>query len=249
MSLPLVSVIIPAYKARDWIEETLAGVLGQTYPHAQLEIILIDDGSTDTTRAVAERALSSSDIEFSLQTIANVGPSAARNVGWRAARGEWIQFLDADDLIEPNKIEFQMRAAHETAPHIAAVYSEWGRIVFTAQSWKQADAWVMPDLMRDPLRALLGSNNHIATGSQLFRRAWLERVGGYNPAYDLIEDVDLHLRMVMGGGDFVPRARDNPCFGIASARNRCRVPIRLRSSMAVCEMRAGWKCFGANTTR
>src|SRR5262245_12674341 len=108
---PSVSVVVPAYNARAWITESLESVFGQTYPHSQIELIVVDDGSQDDTADVARAAMRDRSICGQvIQLGRNAGVSAARNSGWTLARGEWIQFLDADDLLAPSKIALQMAA-------------------------------------------------------------------------------------------------------------------------------------------
>jgi glycosyltransferase involved in cell wall biosynthesis len=105
MTPPLVSVIIPAYNAGPYIAETLDSVLRQTHPHR--EIIVVDDGSTDDTlhRLEPYRAA----IRYIRQ--ANLGVGAARNAGLRVASGDYIAFLDADDLWRPEKLALQLNVA------------------------------------------------------------------------------------------------------------------------------------------
>ena len=100
---PLVSVIIPLYNAEKYIAETIQNVLNQTYQ--PIEIIIVDDGSTDRSLSVA-KSFESENVKVFSQT--NKGASAARNYGLREAKGEFIQFLDADDLLSANKIEEQV---------------------------------------------------------------------------------------------------------------------------------------------
>lgn len=95
----LVSVIIPAYNAAQWLPETLRSAQAQTWPHT--EIIVVDDGSTDATAATAER-LAGRMTRVVRQP--NGGVGAARNRGIREAQGDYVQFLDADDVLSPNKI-------------------------------------------------------------------------------------------------------------------------------------------------
>src|SRR5271157_5929055 len=102
----LVSVVIPAHNAEDWIVETIQSVLAQTY--RDLEIILVDDGSIDGTAEVADAMLQTGRFPYRILRRSNEGVSAARNHGWKAARGSWIQFLDADDLLDSKKIELQI---------------------------------------------------------------------------------------------------------------------------------------------
>lgn len=112
---PMVSVIVPAYNAAPWLADCLDSALGQSWP--ALEVIVVDDGSTDGTLAVARsRANDRLKVIVSPQR----GASAARNRGVAAARGDFLQFLDADDLLGREKVERQLaRLAHEPANRLA----------------------------------------------------------------------------------------------------------------------------------
>jgi len=102
---PLVSVIIPVYNAADYLAACITSVLSQTWK--PLEIIIVDDGSTDESFEIAS-ALQSDNVRVIRQK--NKGASAARNEGLRCAAGQYVQFLDADDLLSPDKIQSQMTA-------------------------------------------------------------------------------------------------------------------------------------------
>src|SRR4051812_29793927 len=101
----LVSAVIPAFNAERTINDTLRSVRSQT--HRNLEIIVVDDGSTDRTRSIVEEH-ASRDSRVTLISQVNAGVAAARNVGWQSSHSEWIAFLDADDLWAPTKIEKQL---------------------------------------------------------------------------------------------------------------------------------------------
>jgi len=103
---PLVSILIPAYNAERWIAETIRSALGQTWPNK--EIIVVDDGSTDQTVRVAQQFASKS---VSIVSQKNQGAAAARNKAFELCQGDYVQWLDADDLLSPDKIAYQMRAA------------------------------------------------------------------------------------------------------------------------------------------
>jgi glycosyltransferase involved in cell wall biosynthesis len=211
---PVVSVVVPARNAATWIGETLESVLAQTCDPDLLEIIVVDDGSTDATGSVVRDCLQRSGRRYEILVHElPQGPSAARNRGWRAAAGDWIQFLDADDLIEPAKIE-QQRAfvMHETAPSLAAVFSAWGYLSDDGNGGWQRSGAVQPRIGDDPIRELLIAGNFVATGSLLFRRVWLERVGGYNESYSLVEDLELLMRIVMDGGRIAEVPAAAPTF-------------------------------------
>jgi len=104
---PLTSVVIPAYNAEPFLERTLRSALRQT--HSNLEVIVVDDGSTDKTRAIAE-AVAATDDRVRIISVPNGGVAKARNIGIAEANGEFVAFLDADDLWHPTKIELQLAA-------------------------------------------------------------------------------------------------------------------------------------------
>jgi glycosyltransferase involved in cell wall biosynthesis len=105
MEQPLVSVIIPAFNSSAYVLEAIESALGQTY--ARIEVIVVDDGSTDDTAEKLRDLIESKRIRYQFQT--NKGLGAARNTGIRLASGQYLQFLDADDLIVPTKIEKQIQ--------------------------------------------------------------------------------------------------------------------------------------------
>src|SRR2546425_6261438 len=102
---PLVSILIPAYNAEPWIADTIRSALAQTWPRK--EIIVVDDGSRDQTLSIARQFASKN---VSVVTQENQGASAARNRALALSQGKFIQWLDADDLIAPDKIAKQVEA-------------------------------------------------------------------------------------------------------------------------------------------
>ncbi|MES2417963.1 MAG: glycosyltransferase [Bacteroidota bacterium] len=117
----MVSVVIPAYNAEKTIAQTLTSVFEQTY--SPIEIIVVNDGSTDNTAAV----LASYGDKIKLITIENNGVSYARNLGYSHANGKYIQFLDSDDLLAPDKLDLQVKALEENNADVA--YGNWQRFV------------------------------------------------------------------------------------------------------------------------
>ena len=117
---PLVSVIIPAYRAAAYIQETLDSVFGQTYPN--FEVILVNDGSPDTQEL--ERAIAAYGNRVIYIRQENRGPSAARNAGIRRARGEFLAFLDADDVWFPPCLTAQVDLALSRQPPCDLVYGD-----------------------------------------------------------------------------------------------------------------------------
>jgi glycosyltransferase involved in cell wall biosynthesis len=119
---PLVSVLIPMYNAQQWITETLESVLNQTWQ--KIEIIVVDDGSTDNSYKIV-KSFESSLVRVIKQE--NAGCSAARNLALEESQGELIQYLDADDLLDVNKIELQIQRFKDLGSFDYIVSGEWAR--------------------------------------------------------------------------------------------------------------------------
>src|SRR2546423_1863348 len=118
---PLVSILIPAYNAERWIVATIQSALAQTWDRT--EIIIVDDGSSDRTAAVAKRFESET---LRVVTQKNQGAAAARNKAFSMSTGDYIQWLDADDLLSPGKIEKQMAVAGSPRTLLS---SAWGHFI------------------------------------------------------------------------------------------------------------------------
>lgn len=108
VSQPLVSVVVPVYKVERWLDRCMASIVGQTY--GNLEIILVDDGSPDGSPAKCD-AWAERDARVTVLHRANAGVSAARNAGMDAAHGDYLCFVDSDDVIEPNLVATALDAA------------------------------------------------------------------------------------------------------------------------------------------
>ena len=112
-SKPLVSVVMPIYGVEKYIENSVKSVIHQTYDN--IELILVDDGSTDRSVAIAERVLNENHFKYLLIHQENAGLGYARNAGLQSANGEWIIFFDSDDVILPETIERLVGAADDQA--------------------------------------------------------------------------------------------------------------------------------------
>ena len=117
----LVSIIIPAFDAAAWIGEALDSCAAQS--HAGIEVIVVDDGSTDATGDITSAHVERDRERFRLVRRPHAGPGAARNAGVREARGQWLYFLDADDLVEPEALTRAIARAHVTGADV--VVGDW----------------------------------------------------------------------------------------------------------------------------
>ena len=189
--LPLVTVVVPAYNSEDTLTETLACALAQTYPH--VEIIVVDDGSTDRTAAIA-LSFAARSPAISLIRTANRGVGAARNTGVAAARGDWIAPFDADDLWHPAKLARQVDVALHS-PHRPAFVYCWARLIDMAG---QVTGEQEPREIRGRVLHQLLYRNFIGCGgSLLISRAAMREFGGYGEDLALGEDVLIQLEMAL----------------------------------------------------
>jgi glycosyltransferase involved in cell wall biosynthesis len=171
-----VSVIIPAFNAASFLPHAIASIDRQGY--SALEIIVIDDGSTDETAAVA-RTLPSVSQYFHQE---NKGPSAARNLGLKHASGEFIAFLDADDEWPAGKLELQLGRLR-SEPHLDIVL---GRIQYISLPGAEDI-----DIAFETEDRTL---THVHLGSGIYRRPVFDRVGLFNESLRYSEDVDWFMR-------------------------------------------------------
>jgi glycosyltransferase involved in cell wall biosynthesis len=185
----LVSIIIPCYNAERWIAATVQSALSQTY--GNIEVIAVDDASTDRTPQILRQFGGRIRAFFAPS---NRGPCAARNVGLRWAQGDWIQFLDADDLLHPEKIRAAMRALGAN-PDVEFIWAPYTHVdeTFSLSIPDQSSAWDPADLQvttsRDSLRA-----TH-APWAAVFRRSLLARVGDWNESLKGWDDLEYHARI------------------------------------------------------
>jgi GT2 family glycosyltransferase len=198
-----VSVIVPMYKASAWIEATLESVVRQTYPADCIEVIAVDDASPDDSAAVA-RAFFAKHWPNGrvVQQEKNGGVPVARNAGWRMASGDWIQFLDQDDLLAPHKIALQAAVAAGAAPDVAVVYSNWQHLLLEDGKWQASGPINAPFVDDDPLLQILEQFSFGYVGPTLIRRSFLEQIGGFDLKPNLGEDTELMLRLARSGGCF-----------------------------------------------
>jgi glycosyltransferase involved in cell wall biosynthesis len=180
---PLVSVIVPCYNGAPFLEEALRSALSQTYP--EVEIIVVDDGSTDNSPEIAHR--------FPIRYIRqeNRGLTETRNRGVRESRGSYIVFLDADDRLKPEAIEAGLRLL-ERKPECAMAVGDHNFIssdgTYLAGSRKEC-------LPAYHYEALLKSNFIEMISTVLFRRRVFEEVGGFDTKLRVAEDYELYLRI------------------------------------------------------
>lgn len=202
---PLVSILIPAYNAEAWIGYTLQSAIAQTWPHK--EIIVVDDGSTDATAKVARLFASKS---VAVITKQNEGAAATRNHAMRVSQGDYIQWLDADDLLSPDKIERQLVTLREGGAKGVLLSGPWGAFSFRPQKATFVTTSLWCDL--SPVEWLLrkmGENQHMQTATWLTSRELAEYAGPWDTRLFSDDDGEYFCRVLLAstGTRFVPDAK------------------------------------------
>jgi glycosyltransferase involved in cell wall biosynthesis len=202
---PLVSILMPAFNAQQWIADTIKSAIGQTWQRK--EIIIVDDGSTDRTLEIARQFASR---EVAVVTQENQGPSAARNKAFSFSQGDYIQWLDADDLLGSEKIARQMAVAKSCQDSRIILSSAWGRFLSRASRAQFIPTRLWCDLSPDEwLIRKMSENLFMQTATWLVSREASDVVGPWNTQLQVDNDGEYFSRVVLAshGIRFVPEAR------------------------------------------
>ncbi|HEY5752806.1 MAG TPA: glycosyltransferase family A protein [Chthoniobacterales bacterium] len=202
---PLVSILIPAHNAQRWISSTVQSALAQTWPSK--EIIIVDDGSSDETLTIA-RSLESRDVAVVSQQ--KQGASAARNTAYSIAQGDYIQWLDADDLLDPHKISHQMAVAIRCNSQRTLFSGAWGAFIYRVCKARFVPTALWCDL--SPIEWLLrklGQNLWMQTATWLTSRTLTDVAGRWDTRMLSDDDGEYFSRVILAsdGIRFVPDAR------------------------------------------
>jgi glycosyltransferase involved in cell wall biosynthesis len=202
---PLVSVLIPAYNAEQWIADTIRSAVAQTW--RRKEIIVVDDGSSDRTAEVARRFASK---EVAVVSTKNQGAAAARNHALQLSQGDYIQWLDADDLLAPDKIERQLAALGEVEGKRILLSSPWACFNYRTNCARFAPTSLWHDL--SPVEWLLrkmGENLHMQTATWLTSRELADAAGPWDTRLISDDDGEYYCRVLLAseGTRFVREAK------------------------------------------
>jgi len=202
---PLVSILIPAYNAERWIEHTLESAVGQTWPRT--EIIVIDDGSRDQTAQVARRFASKN---VKVVSTDNHGLPAAVNCAYRLCQGDYIQELDADDILAPDKIEKQLAALRQGDSKRLLLSGPWAYFYYRTSHVRFVRNSLWQDL--SPVEWLLrklSESCHMQNATWLVSRELAEAAGPWDTRLQYDQDGEYYARVLVAseGTRFVPEAR------------------------------------------
>jgi glycosyltransferase involved in cell wall biosynthesis len=191
MSMPIVSAVIPAYNAAKYLRQAIESVFAQTY--TDWEIVLVDDGSTDNTRAVVQPYLDLAPERFQYIYQENQGLPAARNEAIRNARGRFLALLDADDIWKPDRLMHSVTVL-EGRPDIGLVHGKVARIDSEGRfiDVPPADRGYLEG---DIAHYIYTRRAHIQCPTVTFRKECVEVLGGFDPAIPGTADRDLWFRI------------------------------------------------------
>jgi glycosyltransferase involved in cell wall biosynthesis len=188
----LVSVIVPVFNGRDYLAQAIESAFAQTHP--AIEIVAVDDGSTDGSADI----LASYAPRITVVTQTNAGPSAARNRGVAHSSGDYLAFLDGDDLWDPDKTGAQL-ASLKAHPKAVAIYCDHRSIDASGQVLGLTGALEHPRSSGNILEDLIRGQRIKSPSFVMVRRAAFDAVGGFDESLRYAEDYDLWVRLAMIG--------------------------------------------------
>lgn len=200
MKNPQISVILPCYNAEKTLEETLKSLVTQTF--SNFEVIIVDDGSTDSTGHILNR-WRKQDARFKHISASHSGVISASNVGMLACRAPYIARMDADDLAAPTRLEKQFTFLEENR-EIAALSC-------LVKAFPEKDVgggfqvyieWLNSLITDEDIKREMFVESPLPNPSVMFRREWLLKMDGYQENDNFPEDYDLYLRMYLAGANF-----------------------------------------------
>lgn len=198
-SNPFVSIIIPVYNKASFVRDTLDSALNQTYPN--LEIIVVNDGSTDGSLEILKDYAGQYPDRIKLIDAVNQGVSAATNLGIRASKGEYIQFLDADDILSQDKIDRQLKMLQGKDYQVMAS-CEWQNFTGSISEASSVPYGVFRDF-ETGLEVLSRFWNHqemMAISSWLTHRILIEKAGTWDEILTINQDGEFFCRVLVNAG-------------------------------------------------
>jgi glycosyltransferase involved in cell wall biosynthesis len=228
----LVSVIIPCFNCERWIGEAVESCLNQTYPN--LEIIVVDDGSTDRSLEILNAFVP----RITLETGSNRGGNVARNRGFALSTGEYIQYLDGDDYLEPDKIARQVRFLKEMGADV--VYGDWRYRTHLSDGSSSYLSEIRISGYQEDVVASLLSNWWVFLGAILYSRQVVDQVSGWDETLRAAQDQDFLRSVALSGAKI---SYQPGCYSIyrrygavtVSSSNRDRWVQNHRISLSKCE--------------
>jgi glycosyltransferase involved in cell wall biosynthesis len=239
---PLVSILIPAFNAEQWIADTLRSAIAQTWPNT--EILVVDDGSTDETLAIAKRFESKS---IRVVSQRRQGGPAARNTAYSLSQGDYFQWLDNDDLLAPDKIERQVAVLEQCQSKWTILSSAWGEFMYRPRLARFVPTALWCDLSPAEFMSRKMSHNlFMQTAVWLVSRELTDAAGPWDTGMLSDDDGEYFSRVLLkaDGIRFVPDARvyyrmTGPSRGSDMGRSRAKLEAKFRAmEMQIANLRS-----------
>jgi glycosyltransferase involved in cell wall biosynthesis len=231
---PYVSIIIPAYNAEEYISDTIESALTQTF--SNVEVIVIDDGSTDGTKDIVGRF---NDSRLRLLEADHRGAGAARNRGLRAAKGEYIQFLDSDDILSQDKIEAQLEVLMRSSDKKTIASCAWLKFEHNRDevTLRQEEVWTVEDPIEWLICSLSGGGM-MQPGAWLVHKDLIQAAGPWDESLSLHDDGEFFTRVLLQADRqiFVPGPRVY-YRAMPGSLSRRRSRAAVESAFRVCQSR------------
>ena len=220
---PRVSIIIPVYNCPDYIGQAVDSVLNQTY--SNYELIVIDDGSGEETYLKLQPY--QEHIRYVYQE--NQGVAAARNRGISMAQGEFVAFLDHDDFFLPQKLALQV-GCFDSQPQVGMIHTGWRRVNQKGEYIQDVKPWHrIPVLdLENWVRSM-----PVLFSAMIFRRKWLEEVGGLDTGFKQASDLDLVQRLALMGCETAWVQEVTVCYREHSGNDSLNTPVQALESWRV----------------
>lgn len=226
-----VSIIIPVFNSEQFLGESIQSAIREAVLTGKSEIIVVDNNSKDKSIEIAKTILGSSTIRHLIVKQTIQGASQTRNLGANLANGQWLKFLDADDVIGEGSTIEQLEVAENVPNNCGLIYSNWAR----GDKDLNLTASITPKIRTKSIEAaidLLETSNFLAMGSSLIRRDAFNAVGGFSDSV-VIEDVELYIKLAEANFNFVGCETERPSLIYRDVQNSLSKQDDVAFSMAV----------------
>lgn len=197
---PKISVIIPCYNAEAFLQQSIESVLAQQYDN--LELIIVNDGSTDNSAAILDHYASSYPGKIYVEHSPNRGVSAARNLGTNIATGEYIQYLDADDLLRPETLQKRIQTLQSSGADV--VYANF-QLIMEQKDGTYTYGKIVNRQIKDvhPIPEIsLFTNFWVPLAALMYKKTIVDKIGSWNETLPIIQDARFALDAALHGATF-----------------------------------------------
>jgi len=199
---PTFSIVVPSYNRKERLARALNHLSQQTYPPELLEVVVVLDGCTDGSEAMLEQLRPSFPFKLQIISQAQSGPSAARNTGVKATRGEYILFVDDDVMVIPQLI-MEHWQSHRHNPRLVVVGSMSKPVDYQGSTWTNWEQYILEEQYKDILSGKYAmSHRQFYTGNCSLKREWIIQAGLFDEDFKRYEDVELACRLQALGLQF-----------------------------------------------